>query len=72
MEGEKISVAMKPITCWFCDDNAFVNLFFHLCGIKEGASYFKYNINTINKVKKIFLHQHSHKLFPSIQSNKSL
>lgn len=64
-----ISVTIKPITYDFCNGKVIANLFFHLCEIKEGASYFKYGINTINKVKK--LHQHSHKVFSSF-SQKSL
>lgn len=54
MKEERISETINPITCEFCNDKAVVNLFFHLCDIKEGASYFKYGINIINKVKKYF------------------
>lgn len=54
LKGERISVTIKPVTCEYCKDEAFANLFFHLCDIKKGASYFKYSINTTNKGKKYF------------------
>lgn len=54
LKEERISETINPITCEFYNDKAIVNLFFHLCDTKEGASYFKYGINIINKVKKYF------------------
>lgn len=63
-EGKK-SVTIKRIAREFCNKDIA-----SLCDIEEGASY---STNSINKIYiKKSLHQHFHKVFSSIQSNKSL